>query len=198
MNRDLRHITQIFPTFLGLRLVPAGAFFLIVGGASPLVGPVPTAAQAVLAVLAVAAIWWIHLWYRREFGVVEPARLGWSRSWMFLLGLGVAVLAMSLGARSFGGTTTLVLLVVLTLFATAVLYALPRTLGGGTMAVALVAAVVLLGAIVIMAMGSDPLRFNYLGAFFSLAIGVVLCAAGVAEHLSMKQALHGAGTGDDV
>lgn len=196
--RDVRHVTHIFPTFLGLRLIPVGLWFLVVGLASSVGGRLPTGVLAVLVVLATASIWPIHLWYRREFGVVEPERLGLGRNWMILLGLGLAVLALSLGAQKLGGTATLVLLLVLVFFATAVLFALPRAFGGGTMAIALLSAVVVLGAALLLLIGRDPARFNYLGALFSLVVGVILCAAGVVEHLLMKRALDRLGSGDDV
>ncbi len=186
--QDLRHLTQLFPTFLGLRLVPVGLWFLAVALVSPLPG-LHEGLLGALAALAAGAIWWVHLWYRREFGVVEPRRLGMGRSWALLLGLGVAVAAFGLGASRLGGTASLVLVLVLVLFVTAVLFALPRVFGGGLKVIALLAGVVLLGAVVLLAAGRDPVRFNHLGALFSLSVGAILIAAGAIEHRLMTRAL---------
>lgn len=194
--REFRHVTRLFPSFLGLRLLPVGAFFLAVGLASPLPGELPTPLQAVLLVIALAAIWPIHRWYRREYGTVEPERLGLGRNWVILAGLAVATVAMALGAQRFGGESRQVVLLVAVLLVTAVLYALPRAFGGGGLAVAVVAAIALLGAAVMLAVGRDPLGFNRLGTLFSLIVGIALSLAGWLEHRLLRRTLDRLGAGD--
>ena len=186
---DLRRVTHLFPTFLGLRLVPVGLWFVVFVLAERLTGPVPTALHVVLAALAAAAIWPIHRWYRRELGVVEPERLGMGRNRVILLGLALAVLAFGLGAQRLGGTTAQVVLLVVILFATAVLYAQPRAFGGGLTGIALIIAAAVLGIPPLLAAGRDPASFNNLGALFALTVGVTLCAAGVLEHHLLKRQL---------
>ena len=200
MNRatDPRRVTHLFPTFLGLRLLPVSLFFLIVGIAPPLVGPLSTPVQAVLIIAAVGAIWPIHRWYRREYGVVEPARLALGRNWMILGGITVAFVAMGLGAHRLGGVETQVLLLVLVFFVTAVLFALPRVFGGGSMAITVLAAIVILGIALLLAAGRNPGWFNYLGSLFSFSVGLMLCAAGVLEHHLLTDALGRPGGGHDV
>lgn len=195
---DPRRITHLFPSFLGLRLVPVGLFFVIVGIASPLVGIVPTAALVALLAIAVAAVYPIHRWYRREFGVVEPERLALGRNWAILAGLLIAVLAMGVGAQRLGGTSAQVLLLVVVFFLTAALFALPRAFGGGGKALAALVAIVVLGVALLLAAGSDPVRFNHLGALFSLVVGVTLCTAGVIEHRLLARTFDRNGAGFDV
>lgn len=193
-----RRVTRVFPAFLGLRLVPVGLFFLSIGVASPFPGETPTWVQAILFLAAAAAIWPIHGWYRREFGAVEPERLRLGRNWMILAGLVVAVLAMSAGAHRLGGISIQVLLVVVTFFLTAVLFALPRAFAGSSAELTLLAAMVVLGVAILLFAGRDPVSFNYLGALFSGAVGMMLCTAGVIEHRRLIRTLGRPGTAGDV
>ena len=195
---DPRRVTHLFPAFLGLRLLPVAAFFLVVGVAAPTVGPLSTPVQAVMVVAALVAIWWIHSWYRREFGVVEPERLALGRSWMILIGISVAFVAMGVGAHQIGGVETQVLFVVLVFFATAVLFALPRAFGGGAGAIGLLAVIVLAGVAVLLVAGRNPSWFNYLGSLFSVAIGGMFGAAGIIEHRLLADALGASEGGGDV
>lgn len=197
-TEDLRHVTHIFPTFLGLRLIPVGLLFLIVGVAAPLVGRIASGPRALLAVLAVAAIWPIHRWYRREFGTVEPERLGLGRSWMILAGLVAALLVFGLGASRVGDDFRLVLLLVLILFATVVLYALPRAFGSGRLLPgAVIAVAVGVGALFVF-LARDPARFASIGSLFSATVGVLLCLAGWIEHVQMTRAMERLGKSEDV
>lgn len=51
---------MLFPTFLGLRLVPMGLWFLTVGMLAPLPGRLSTSLYGALLALTAAAIWAIH------------------------------------------------------------------------------------------------------------------------------------------
>lgn len=194
--RELRHVTRLFPSFLGLRLLPVGGFFLGVGLASMLPGELPSSVQAVLLVVSVAAIWLIHRWYRREYGRVEPERLGLGRNWTILAGLAVAAVAMAIGAQKFGGEGRQVVLLVMVFLVTAVLYGLPRAFGGGGLAMAVVAAIAVLGAAVILAVGRDPLGFSRLGTLFSVIVGIALAVAGWLEHRLLRRTFDRLESGD--
>lgn len=194
---EIARITHVFPNFLGLRLVPVGLWFLVVGAASPVVGRVPTVLQAVLAIVAVAAIVPVHRWYRGRFGVVEPERARLGRNWTVLAGLVVAAAIFAVGTGALGGTSSQVLLLVLVFFLVTVLFAVPRTLAGSRLDSAIVAGVGVLGAALLLRVGLDLERFNYLGALFSILVGLILCITGWIEHRSLVRTL-GPGTDDSV
>jgi hypothetical protein len=185
-----REVTHLFPVFLGLRLLPVGLWFLI--AALPGVGGFGSSLHKLLLVVAIAAVWWTHRWYRERYGVVEPRKLSLGRSWVLLFGWLAAVVAMSFGGALLG-LRPLVLLVVLILLATAALWSLPRLFGPGAplltafIALAAVAGVLMLGAT------RDPADLGAGGGLFKISVGVLLCLAGVLEHRSLVDAFEGAG-----
>ena len=175
----LRDITYLFPVFLGLRLVPAGLWFLAV--AIPGLGGFPSAFHLVLLLLAAAAVWWIDRWYRARYGIVQPAKLRLGRSWALMLGLAAAWLALRLGAAAVGLRPVVIILAVI-LFVTAVLFALPRAFPGGRLATAFLLIAAALCAVLMIVLTRDPASLGATGAVFSLAVGLMLCLAGAIEH----------------
>lgn len=200
MNRadDLRRVTHLFPTFLGLRLVPFGLWFLAIGLTSPLVNRISNAVHLVVVALVIAAIWRIHRWYRREYGTVEPERLGLGRNWPILGGWVAALVVFGLGAAQIGDDFRLVLLLVLVLFATVVLFALPRAFGPDRLLTAVVPAVALVAGAGFVYLALDPARFASIGSLFSSTLGILFCLAGWIEHRQMTRAMEQLASGDDV
>lgn len=182
---SLRKLTTLFPVFLGLRLVPVGLWFASL--ALPLPGTVPHPLHLVLLIAAAAAVWWIHGWYRRGFGMVEADRQRFGRSWALAGGLAAAYLALAAGTGRLE-THNLVLMLVVILFAAAAGWALPRFLDGLRL-VGAIALVALAAATLLVALPSEPERLGAAGWLFSLALGLVLCAAGWAEHQALTAAL---------
>ncbi len=190
-----REITRGFPTFLGLRLLPAGVWFVIVALMAPLSGELPTLPLAVLAAAMVGAIWWIHSWYGRELGTVQPPRLELSRSRAFLVAIGVAAVAMWLSSSTLDAQGTLVLFLTLLLLVSAASFALPRVAGGGGGAIAIVIAIVALGVAAILFVARDPETLGSVGMLFSLTVGLMVSVAGLLEHRHMMAVLRSAEVG---
>lgn len=188
----LRQLTTLFPLFLGLRLLPVGLWFVLV---SMGFGQFPSALHGLLMVVAAAATWAIHRGYRERYGVVEPERLRFGRNWALLAGLTAAYLALAVGAARLGPRPLVIVLVVI-VFATGALYALPRFLSGARLAAGFGVVAVSCAALV-AALPRDPARLGEVGWMFSLALGLALSIAGWAEHRSLVRALSAADeTGD--
>lgn len=185
----LREITRIFPTFLGLRLLPAGFWFLLVP--IPALGLFASPAHLALMVVAAAATWPIHLWYRRRYGRVEPERLRLGRGWALLTGLVAAYLALAMGAAAFGHHR-LVLLLVVVLFLTAAALARPRPLAGGSRPALAFWGVAGLAALLLLWVTREPRQLAAAGDLFSLGVGVLLVLGGLIEHASLRRAFAGA------
>ena len=184
----VRKLTTLFPVFLGLRLVPAGLWFLSL--ALPLPGTVFHPLHVALLIAAVVGTWWIHRWYGERFGRVEAERQRFGRSWVLAGGVAAAYLALAGGTGRLD-TRNLVLVLTLIVFAAGAGWALPRFLSGGRMAAG-VALVAVLAAIILIAMPSEPAGLGAMGWLFSLALGLVFCLAGWAEHRSLTTALQSA------
>lgn len=187
----LRHVTRLFPIFLGLRLLPVGAWFLLVslGGMDWFPGWPHLALLA-----AVAAIWPIHRWYQERYGTVEPERLSFGRNWALLAGVVGGYLALGLGAAS--GMRPLMLALLLIVLATVALFALPRSFTGDRRTTAMFLAAAGLCGLLLLVPFRDPTRLGAVGRWFSLSIGLLLCLAGWIEHYSLARAVRRLGEGD--
>lgn len=182
----LRKVTHLFPTFLGLRLVPLGLWFV----AAPLglFGPFTEWNQAVPVAVAVAATWAIHRWYASRYGTVEPVKLRFGRNWALLLGVLAGYAALALFPRTLA-LEPLVLVVVLVVFAAAIAFMLPRALAGGRGAVAVFLAVAALAAVLMLALTRGAAGVGSLGASLSMLTGVLLVLAGGIEHWLLVRAM---------
>jgi hypothetical protein len=181
-----RATTRAFPTLLGLRVVPIGAWFLLV----PALGPFRLTTLVTPLVVALVATWWTDRWYRRTFGSVEPERARLGRSRRILYGVLAAQVAMAAGSAALlPGPATLVGTLVVILFATVVLFGWPASFGSESNlesgALGIVA--VVSGAILVSA-SHDPERIGTTGDLFSLLAGAILCLAGIIEHRSLSRA----------
>ena len=190
----VRKLTTLFPVFLGLRLVPAGVWFLSL--ALPLPGTIPHPLHWAVLIAAVVGVWWAHRWYGERFGRVEAARRRFGRSWVLAGGLAAAYLVLAGGTGRLE-TRSLVLVLALIVFAAGAGWALPRFLGGARLAVA-VGLVAVLAAAILVAVPSEPAGLGAMGWLFSLALGLVLCIAGWVEHRSLTAAFETATVAEDV
>jgi len=192
--RDASRLTRLFPTFLGLRLLPFGLWFLLAAASGA--GLVRAGLHLWALPLVLVATWLIHRRYRQHFGVVEREHIPLGRNWAILACLLVAYLALRFVAVDTDPLLLLQILVLL-LFLTAVLLFLP-TLGQG-----LAVAAVFVGAALFLALplllfvtgGEQP---GYGGAAFSLCLGFVLAVAGILDHFLLSRSLQQNGTGAGV
>ena len=195
---ELERLTRRFPSVLGLRLLPFGIWFLILGlgmrfttGLSAGWPPPLTAdswlAYAVLLPVVVWFTWVIHRRYRLRYGAVEPGRLRFGRGWV----LGGGALAAYLLNRTYGLEDPELLLVttVPVLFVTAVLMVLPISLRGGMARLRLPFLLVALAAGGwLFWLVADGGRIGSVGVVFSLLLGALLTAAGAVEHRALVRA----------
>lgn len=182
----LRTVTQLFPVFMGLRLLPFGLWFAI----APLgvVGPMTEWNQAVPVAVAVVATWAIHVWYASHYGRVEPRKLRFGRNWALLLAVVVGYTALALTPRTLD-IRPVVLLVVLVVFATAIAIMLPRALTRGYGAIAAFLVLAAAGAVILLVLTRGDAGISSLGVSLSLITGVLLILAGAIEHWLLLRAL---------
>lgn len=188
---EASRLTRIFPAVLGLRLLPAGLWFLTAAASGA--GVAPRGLHFWLLPPALLATWVVHRLYRRRFGSVERERLPLGRSWAILGFLLAAYATLRLVSAETDPLLLLQILVVL-LFVTAVLLFVP-TLGQGLAVAAgfLGLAMFLALPLLLFVTGSDEPGCG--GAIFSLCLGMVLTVAGIVDHVLLVRSLER--TGDE-
>jgi hypothetical protein len=180
-----RDVTRDLPSFLGLRLLPVGVWFLV----APALGRFEASrAHYGLAIAAAVAIVWIDRLYRRRFGTVVTDRVRLGRARGLVAGAAVAYLAL-FAASSLPGTEALVGALVAIVFGTAAVVVRPLAFGAPRRRLEAVALGVAFGGAAAVAAAGSPLAHRGAGVLLCLAMGVLLCLAGVAEHLALRAAL---------